>query len=63
MNTVLILAQQNTPDTMNYMVMGYVIGLLILAVMVVSVWWRYRSLTADETALNTLEAEIKQDQG
>lgn len=47
------------PDTMDYMVTGYVIGLGLLALMILSLWWRSRSLKADEAALEKLEAEEK----
>jgi hypothetical protein len=48
------------PDTTDYMIMGYVIGLGILFVTIASIWWRYRTLAADEALLEKLEAETKQ---
>lgn len=49
------------PDTLSDMILGYGIGLAIVAIMVLSVWWRYRSLNADEATLNQLEADIAKD--
>lgn len=46
------------PDTFNYMLAGYIVGLAILAITVGSVWWRFRNLAADEKTLETMEAEI-----
>jgi hypothetical protein len=45
------------PDTTDYMILGYVIGLGILAVTVGSIWWRYRMLEKDEATLERLEHE------
>lgn len=47
------------PDTLDYMITGYGIGLGLLALMILSLWWRSRSLQADEAALEKLEAEEK----
>jgi hypothetical protein len=60
-----ILAQETavkTPDTLDYMVYGYIFGLGILFLLVFSLWWRYRNLAADEAALQKLESEIEQDE-
>jgi hypothetical protein len=51
----------NTPDTLNDMLLGYIVGLAILFIVAASIWWRYRSLTADEQALAKLEVDIQQD--
>ena len=50
-----------TPDTMSDMLLGYAIGLGIVLIMTVSIWWRYRSLTTDEQALEKLETDIQQE--
>jgi hypothetical protein len=47
------------PDTLNYMIGGYGIGIGLLAALVASLWWRYRSLTADEHTLQQLQAEVE----
>ena len=61
--SVPLLAQTNdTPDTQNYLILGYAIGFAILFVIVLSIWWRFRSLAADVQALEQLEAEIKADE-
>ena len=50
-----------TPETLNDMLLGYVVGLGILFVFVASIWWRYRGLAADEQAVEKLEVDIQQD--
>ncbi len=49
------------PETLDYMIAGYAMGLGVLLVLVSSIWWRYRSLQADEAALERLETDIEQD--
>jgi hypothetical protein len=59
-----LLAQETTtktPDTLNYMIYGYIFGLGILFLLVFSIWWRYRNLAADEAALQKLESEIEKE--
>lgn len=51
----------NTPDTLNDMLLGYGIGLAIVFIMTVSIWWRYRSLAADERALEQLKTDIQKE--
>lgn len=46
------------PDTLNYMILGYILTFAILAVIIASIVWRYRNLNADEAALDTLEKEL-----
>lgn len=46
-------------NNLDYMIIGYVIGLAIMALIIGSIWWRYRSLQADEATLQQLEAEVK----
>ena len=43
-------------------IVGYSVGLGILALMVGGLWWRYRRLAADEAAVARLEAEDKSDE-
>jgi hypothetical protein len=45
------------PDTTDYMLMGYAIALVILAVTVGSIWWRYQIARRDEALLERLEQE------
>lgn len=47
------------PETLDYMIFGYVMGLGLLALLIASIWWRYRSLEADEAALVQLEKEVQ----
>ena len=56
------LLAQTVPDTRNYLLLGYGIGFGILFLFILSLWWRFRSLAADEQALEQLEAEIKADE-
>ena len=48
-----------TPDTLNYLIQGYTIGLGLFFLLVASIWWRYRNLSADEAAVNELEKETR----
>jgi type II secretory pathway component PulC len=50
-----------TPDTLNDMILGYAVGLAIFFIMVASIWWRYRSLAADEQTLEKLKNDIQQE--
>lgn len=47
-----------TPDTTDYMILGYVVGMAILLITVGSVWWRWRSLEQDEATLAQLEKDL-----
>jgi hypothetical protein len=49
-------------NNLDYMIMGYVAGILILAITVASIWWRYQSLQKDEHALQELENEVVQQE-
>lgn len=44
-------------ETTNYMILGYAISILIFAVIVGSIWWRYQSLAKDEVLLDQLEKD------
>lgn len=48
------------PDTLNYMITGYVLGLALVALIIFSLWWRYHSLKADEAALARLEQDVRE---
>lgn len=50
------------PETTDYMIMGYVIGLGIVLLTVLSIWWRYRALRADEAAIEQLGEELREEQ-
>lgn len=47
-------------NNIEFLIMGYVAGFLILGILLSSLWWRYRSVMADEAALDTLESEIRE---
>lgn len=50
------------PDTVNYLIGGYAISFSILGLIVSSIWWRFRSLQADERALQSIEAEVQAEE-
>lgn len=49
------------PDTTNYMLLGYALGFLILALTIGSIWWRHRALAQDEATLSRLEQDDEQN--
>jgi hypothetical protein len=49
------------PETTDYMIYGYVAGLSCVALLTLSIFWRWRSLRADEAALERLEQEIAKE--
>lgn len=55
-----LLAQQGPPDTMAYMVAGYVIIFGVIAVYLISLVVRTRNLKRDYEVLEELEEEKKQ---
>lgn len=44
-------------ETTNYMILGYVVSVIIFAVILGSIWWRYQTLAKDEALLEQLENE------
>ena len=54
-----ILFQEATPDTSGYMVAGYAVFIVIMAIYLVSLFTRRRNLEQDWTTLQTIEAESK----
>lgn len=54
-----VLLQDTTPDTSGYMVAGYVIFAVIMAIYVVSFLARGRNLQRDLSTLQTMKAESK----
>lgn len=42
-----------------YMLLGYGVSALILAIIIGSIWWRYQMLQKDEQLLEQLEKEEK----
>lgn len=46
-----------TPDTSSYMIAGYTIAFILLAVYLVSLFVRWRNLSRDYEVLKSLEAE------
>ena len=53
------LAQQKTPDTTDYMILGYILAGLIYLFAFVTIWLRHRSLNKDEMLLKKLENQDK----
>lgn len=49
------------PDTLNYMIMGYTAGFIVLGLMLATMLLRWRNLKADEAALEAMRAEISQE--
>ena len=47
----------DTPDTMNFMILGYTVIFSAMAVYVVTLLVRFRNLRADEKMLNELGEE------
>jgi len=54
-----VLPQDTTPDTSGYMVAGYVIFAVIMAIYIVSFLARGRNLERDLSTLETMKAESK----
>jgi len=50
--------QEATPDTSGYMIAGYVITFLVMALYVGSIYLRSRNLKQDMTTLNELEEPV-----
>ncbi len=44
------------PDTLDYMILGYVVAFVLLGITIGSVMWRYRSYAKTEALLDQLEA-------
>lgn len=51
------LAQAGTPETSDYLALGYAIAGIIYLVTFGTIWLRHRSLNKDEALLERLEAE------
>jgi len=49
--------QTPTPDTSGYMIAGYTIFALVMAIYLASLWIRWRNLKQDLRTLEELEAE------
>lgn len=47
----------DTPDTLNYMIMGYAVIFTVIAVYLISLAVRWRNLKQDEAMLAELEKE------
>ena len=54
-----MLLQAAPPDTSTYMIAGYVVFVLIMAIYLVSLFARRRNLEQDLTTLESLKAESK----
>ena len=54
-----MLFQETTPDTSGYMIAGYVVFVVIMAIYLLSFLTRRRNLEQDLATLRTVEAESK----
>ena len=52
-----MLLQQTTPDTLNYMIAGYVVLAVVLGIYLISFFVRFRSLKQDLSLFEELENE------
>lgn len=50
----------DTPDTANYMIMGYVTFIALPIIFIGTLIYRYRNLKRDEETMKELESEKKQ---
>ena len=50
--------QESTPDTSGYMIAGYTISFIVMALYVVSIYLRTRNLHRDKTMLEELEEPV-----
>ena len=53
-----MLFQETTPDTSGYMIAGFAIAFLVMAVYVVSIYLRARNLNQDKTMLEELDKPV-----
>jgi hypothetical protein len=53
-----VLFQTATPDTLNYMILGYLVFFGLPLIFIGSLWWRQRNLEKDVELLK----ELKQDE-
>jgi hypothetical protein len=44
-------------ETTNYMILGYAVSIIIFAIIIGSIWWRYQTLAKDEALLEQLEQD------
>ena len=44
------------PDTLNYMIAGYVVAFVLLGITIGSIVWRYRAFAKTEALLDLVEA-------
>ena len=51
----------DTPDTLNYMIYGYVVIFSVMAISLASLVLRWRSLKRDEVLLDELEKDQDQE--
>jgi cell division protein FtsB len=57
-----MLFQTTTPDTLNYMVIGYLVFFGLPLIFIGSLWWRQRNLEKDVELLKELKQD-EQEQG
>ena len=51
------------PETLDYMIAGYILGFVVLAILVGNIWLRWQGIRKDAAALAELEAEVAADDG
>jgi hypothetical protein len=51
--------QDATPETLNYMLMGYAVFFILPALFIASLWWRQRNLQKDLDVLEELKRDAK----
>jgi hypothetical protein len=54
--------QEPTPDTSGYMIAGYAIAFLVMALYVASIYFRKRNLDQDMTVLEEMEKPVQRVQ-
>ena len=52
--------QETTPDTSGYMIAGYAISFIVMALYVASIYVRNRNLNQDMTTLQELDKPVQQ---
>lgn len=50
-----------TPDTSNYLILGYVVFFTVMVIYMFSLYWRNRNLKQDVELLKELEGKIQED--
>jgi len=51
--------QSGTPDTSGYMIAGYAVAFIVMALYVASIYWRNRNLKQDMEMLHEMEEPVR----